>query len=223
MPTPKVGPLGIGTTKADLYVVDANGDLERFPVGTDGQIIVADSTQPLGLRWISVTTRPTIMANGVDAIFKRITIGGLIALPASVTRGTFSVIAYDDAVIQGLAWQKTMPVSYTNGNNIKVTIYWVSKTAVVGDVIWACAFERDNAANHDIDTDAFAALQTAAASTAPAASGVIQSVSITLTQAQADGLSAGDPFRIFVQRTANAVGDTMVGDAQIVDVVIEGL
>lgn len=66
MPTPKIGPFGIATTKGDLYVVDANGDLERLPVGTTGQALVADPTAALGVKWS--TNAPYSPAKQTDVL-----------------------------------------------------------------------------------------------------------------------------------------------------------
>ncbi len=224
MATPRVGALGVGTTKGDLYVVDLNGDLERVPVGTDDQVLVADSSTTIGVAWKDpgFLNNVSFQCDATDAVFKQIDLGaGAITNPSAKARGTHSVLAFNDAALRGIPWQKFLPPGYSPGSDLLVSIYWVSATAVVGDVVWAAAFERDQAAGHDIDTDDFAALQTAAASTAPATSGVIQVATIQFTQAQADGVVAGNPLRLFVQRTATAVGDTMVGDAQLLRVVVE--
>ena len=41
----------IGLAKGDLLVFRGPGDVVRLPVGNDGQVLVADSAEPLGLRW----------------------------------------------------------------------------------------------------------------------------------------------------------------------------
>ncbi len=164
----------------------------------------------------------SFQADAVDAIFKTINLGGgAIPNPEYLARGTHAVLAFDAAAVEGAVWQRYLPTGFATGNNLRVSIYWVSATAVAGDVIWAAAFERDNAAGHDINTESFAALQTAAASTAPGTTGIIAVATITFTQAQADAVAAGEPLRLFVQRTATALGDTMLGDAQLVRVVVE--
>lgn len=40
------------TTKGDLLAASASGVLARLPVGTDGKILVADSSQATGLNWL---------------------------------------------------------------------------------------------------------------------------------------------------------------------------
>lgn len=43
--------LGLMTAKGDLLGMTGAGVLERIPVGADGTNLVADSTQPLGVKW----------------------------------------------------------------------------------------------------------------------------------------------------------------------------
>lgn len=222
MATPRVGALGVGTTKGDLYVVDNNGNLERIGVGTDGQILTADSTVvSTGLAWKNpgFASRATMWFDATLGVFKSVDLGGgAIANPVPAARGTHAVLGYNDTTVQGLPWQSAVPQIY-DGGNLTLTIYWVALTAVVGNVVWAAAIERLNA-GQSILTDGFAALQTAAASAAPGVLGNIASITIPFTNAQADAIAAGDPFRLFIQRTASAGGDTMIGDAQLVRAVL---
>lgn len=90
----------IATTKGDLISVTGPQTYIRVPVGTDGQALIADSTQASGLRWGTSGIPPTI----VDAK------GDLIVATANdtVTRlpvGTdgFALIA-DSTQATGLRW-----------------------------------------------------------------------------------------------------------------------
>ena len=44
-------PVSIGLMKGDILVFRGEGDIVRLPVGTDGQILVADSTSEFGVSW----------------------------------------------------------------------------------------------------------------------------------------------------------------------------
>jgi hypothetical protein len=229
MVTPLVGALGVAEVQGDLFVRDVNGDLERLPKGAEEQVLitrigaVGPSGTIIDLAWedINKLSRASIMADATDAVFKRVDLGGgAIPNPQSRTRGTHAVLSYDDTMIQGIPWQRFMPQIYS-GDPLTLNIYWAAITAIAGDVIWAAAFERDSeVVPTNVDTDSFAALQTAAASTAPGTLGDITKATIAFTQAQADGILAGEPMRLFIQRTADAGGDTMVGDAQLIRAVL---
>ena len=47
-------PKSIGYMKGDIIVFRAEGDCVRLPVGQDGQVLVADSTAALGVRWATL-------------------------------------------------------------------------------------------------------------------------------------------------------------------------
>ena len=41
----------LGLAKGDIIVFRGPGDAVRLPVGTDGQVLMADSSEPLGMKW----------------------------------------------------------------------------------------------------------------------------------------------------------------------------
>ena len=48
---PNSVPLTMGLMKGDLLVYRGEGDLVRLPVGTNGQVLTADSSAELGVKW----------------------------------------------------------------------------------------------------------------------------------------------------------------------------
>jgi hypothetical protein len=218
-PVGAAGAIGVSPSGAHCDHVHAHGDQT---VGTMHAVVtaLANGFMSSAMLALLVAKKVSFQADAVDAVFEQINIGGAIANPTPTTRGTHAVLAYAKAAIQGIAWQRFLPAGFTTGNRLQVRIYWVAATAIVGDVVWAVAFERDNA-GRDITADGFAALQAAAPVTTAGALGVIVVSTVILTQAQADGVAAGEPLRLFVQRTATDAGDTMLGDAQLVRVEVE--
>jgi len=150
--------------------------------------------------------------NANDAIFPATDPAG------GTARNGHAILTYDDTTDENAIFEDTMNADYQTGT-ITANIDWVAATAIIGDVKWDVAFETIAPGGQDIDTDSFAAIQTATDNT-NAISGVITRTTITFTQAQADAVAKGDAFRLKVTRDANAGGDTMVGDAQILRVTL---
>ena len=140
---------------------------------------------------------------------------------AAASRNAHPILAYDDGLEvanENVIFQGDMPADYAEGDII-VDIDWAAETAVIGDVTWCVEFERVAPAGQDIDVDGFAAQQPGT-STTSGASGIVTRTTITLTQAEADGIKAGDAYRLRLQRLTDDVGDDMVGDAQVLKVTV---
>lgn len=96
------GPL---TTKGDIYGFDTAAD--RIPVGSNGQVLTADSTQALGVKWAAggggsnpLTTKGDLF--GFDTAADRVPVG---------TNG--QNLQANSALALGLGWSSTL--IYTNG------------------------------------------------------------------------------------------------------------
>lgn len=62
-------PASMLTTKGDLYAATGAGTLTRVGVGTDGQVLVADSTQPAGVAWATPKRSDMASINGVSTLY----------------------------------------------------------------------------------------------------------------------------------------------------------
>ena len=94
------------TTKGDIYGFSTVGD--RLPVGGDGLILVADSTQPMGIKWASVAGTGDVVgpASATDNAVVRfdLTTGKLIqnsVVTISDTGDIAGVLTYTTSPIKG--------------------------------------------------------------------------------------------------------------------------
>lgn len=145
--------------------------------------------------------------------------------PASVfatydTRNSVPVLDFDDGTDEHAVFGGVLPANYAGGG-LTVTLVWMATSATTGDVVWNGAIEAHPDDTFDIDADGFATANATTGTTA-SLSGEQQYTDIAFTAgAQMDSLAAGESFRIKITRDANAAGDTMVGDAELMRVVIK--
>jgi len=91
-------PESVVTAKADLLVGASSGVVDNLAVGTNGQVLTADSTQTLGVKWATPTPADltlnaktasyTLIASDVN---KLITVTSASATTITVPNGVFSV------------------------------------------------------------------------------------------------------------------------------------
>lgn len=136
------------------------------------------------------------------------------------TRNIHPVLNFDDATDESAQFSGFLPNNYA-GNGLTIICFWVALSATSGDIVIDVSIERDDLGGLDIDADSYAAV-VSDTSTAPGTSGQIFTTDHVFTSGAAmDGLLAGELFRVKVTRDANAAGDTMVGDAQLLRVVVK--
>jgi len=141
---------------------------------------------------------------------------GFGANPAGFTsRNGHGVLTFDDTTQESAFAQGVASVDLDPASPILVDIYWMAATAIAGTGGWLVSFERGNT---DLDADSFAAAQSGS-DTAPGTSGLPGKTTIPFTIPQADGLVAGDPYRLLVQRNVG-VGGNVVGDLQLLRAVV---
>lgn len=136
---------------------------------------------------------------------------------ALAVRNGHLVLGFDTTTQQTAIFAGVMPRTYGGGGLI-VSIAWIAASAVTGTIGWGVTFERMNAANHDLDADAWATEQFITPVAVDAASGKVTVTSVTVAAGAAgtDSIAAGDPFRIRIRR--DVANDNAAGDAQLLSV-----
>lgn len=186
-------------------------DEKLVPVGAD-LLVIEDSADANSKKRVQLDNLP-----GSAQLFRFNT--NMIPFPpaGAASRNGHPILEFDDSSAEDEIFNESMSRDY-RGASITVDIDWVAETAVTGGVAWGVEFERIAPGGQDIDSDGFAAQQTGT-STTNATNGVVTRTSITLTQAQADAIEAGDAFRLRIERVTGDGGDTMVNDAQVLRIV----
>ena len=133
------------------------------------------------------------------------------------SRNAHPILAFNDTTAESVVFHEVMGNDYSAGN-LTIDIDWVAETATTGGVTWGVEVERTAPGGTDIDSDSFDTQQTGT-STTNGTSGIKTRTSIVLTQAEADGITAGDAFRLRIQRVTGDGGDDMSDDAQILSVI----
>lgn len=132
------------------------------------------------------------------------------------TRNGHPVLDFDTTTQEAAIFGGLIPNHYAGGS-IRVTIWAALTSATSGTLGWDIAFETVN--GQDIDSDGFNTAKTATAATVPGTSGVMMTHSVTFTQAEADGVAAGDAFRLRIRR--DVANDNAAGDAELYRVLVE--
>jgi hypothetical protein len=129
-------------------------------------------------------------------------------------------LAFDAAADEEAQWQVGYAPTYGSGN-VTVKVRWYGDTATSGNVVWAAAIacltpETDST---DIETNAWGTAATATDGHLGTTAHRVMEASVTVTSL--DSITTGDMLWIRVYRDANNASDTMAGDAQVVEVLVE--
>ena len=121
------------------------------------------------------------------------------------------VLEYSEGLNAISLFRGVIPRNYSGGG-ITVVVYWKANTATTGAVVWAGEFENLLGFNIAAGTS-FGTLVTSTATTTNATAGFVNTTTFAFTNAQIDGLGAGDPFRFRLVRVDNNAADTLTGGA----------
>jgi hypothetical protein len=138
------------------------------------------------------------------------------------TRNQVPVLDFDADTDSSAEFGGVMPRNYAGGG-VTVTIGWMATDTTVTphNVVWDVAFKSVTNDADDLDTKAFAAVNSVTDQEA-SASGEVAYAAITFTNgADMDSVAAGEYFRLRVTRDANNGSDSLTDDAELVFVEIK--
>jgi hypothetical protein len=128
-------------------------------------------------------------------------------------RNLHPCLDFDDTTNEDAVFSGVMPQSY-DGGGVTVYLHYSMSSATSDTVDWDVCFERIGDQQLDIDSDSFAAVNSADNTTVPGTSGNVDVVSVAFTDgADMDSVAAGELFRLKVTRDASS--DDASGDAEL--------
>lgn len=156
------------------------------------------------------------------------TFSPLDAIPPAANYATLDVIAGTNFPVPALDFDASTEeatyfffraTSYGSGN-VTVAVDWYADTASTGDVIWGAALAAitPDTDSQDVETKTFATVNTATDSHLGTTGQRLHRASITVSNL--DSIAANDWVCLKLYRDADAAGDTMAGDASVVQVAV---
>lgn len=160
-----------------------------------------------GSNWVLTSTAP-----GVLFAFRPLQVEPPAANYATVnTSGTQPTLDFDDGTDESGYFTGVLAHDY-GGGTIRVHVLWAG-VAIVNEVRFDISFKLMGVEAINVDTG-FATAQSGD-STANGTTLIPVDYTDDFTQAEADTLLAGSPFRLLLNRDANHVNDDFVGDARV--------
>jgi len=138
------------------------------------------------------------------------------------TRNAIPVLDFDDSTNETAEFGSFMPRNY-DGGGLTVTLGWMATDTTVTphNCIWDAAFKSVTNDEDDLDSKAYAAVNSVTDQEA-SASGEVSYCTITFTDgADMDSVAKGEYFRFKVTRDAANGSDNLTDDAELVFVEIK--
>jgi len=139
--------------------------------------------------------------------------------PELVRRNNHLVVGLDAAAVESFVCKNRMPLDYNSGSNVTGTVRGIAASATSGAVRVRLEFEACGA--QDFDSDGFASAVEVTSSAASGTNGVLFDAVFTLSNSNMDAVAAGGLFRVKISRVGSDGADTMTGDFQVQDLVLE--
>ena len=139
------------------------------------------------------------------------------------SRNSIPVLDFNDTTDETAIFKGIMPRHYAGTTGVTVYIHWMATDTTVTPhaVVWDAAFKSCTEDADDLDTKAFAAVNSNT-DTEASASGETSISTITFTDgADMDSVVAGELFFLKITRDANNGSDTLTDDAELVAVEIK--
>ena len=195
-------------TDGELITWDSSGAPTTVPAGTVGHVLTSAGAGaeptfqvlPFEINWLALSR-----TDGSATFDKRGEAG------ANHYVLEFSASSVLDAIFTG-----KLNASY-GGNGLTFTLQ-MTQVSTSGNTDWHVFIERMNS-GFNIDLASFATAQTTLNTTVPGTSGDTQEIDITFTNAQIDGLLAGEYFRVKVERDSTT--DTATGTSELIQLTMK--
>lgn len=135
-------------------------------------------------------------------------------------RNIHPVLDFSPTTDEAAVFTSVMHHDYNGPTGTSVAIHYSMETATTGTIVWQAAWERIGEGQQDIDTDGFAAFNSISG-VVPSTSGHVDVLLVQFTDgADMDNVSAGELFRLKIQRDADNASDSAPGDAELHAVVL---